>query len=165
MSLARYYGPEIRSDIALFLGPKSDIWGFTCVDARGRGIALAAPQGTRRTLPLGTRAWTMAAVHLATACRLRARRKANVEAVLSPNGKLLHRERSAEGSEKALAEAVVRRAEALRSAGRIGSEAALEAWRPLADGRWSIVEELESDGKHFLVARSNELDAGDIRGS
>jgi DNA-binding CsgD family transcriptional regulator len=75
----------------------------------------------------------------------------------------LHREATAAGSEKALAAAVVRRAEAQRSAEAVGSEAALQAWRGLTDGRWSIVDQVESDGKHFLVARRNELDTGDVR--
>jgi DNA-binding CsgD family transcriptional regulator len=161
-SLKRFYGGTQDARIGEFLGPTAgDIWGITCVDARGRGVVLTAPQGTRRTLPLGTRAWTMAAVHIATAWRMRTRADRGVEAVLSKTGKLLHREPSAEGSEKALAAAVVRRGEALRGASSVGSEAALAAWRSLTDGRWSIVEAVESDGKRYLVARRNELDTPD----
>lgn len=164
-----YYQPRavsLRSEnqtdhIKRFLGAKAgDIWGITCVDARGRGIAMAAPQGTRRTLPLGTRAWTMAAVHIATGLRLRTSTAAEVDAVLATNGKLLHRGDGAIGSEKALAAAVVRRAEVMKRASSVGSEAALAAWRALTGGRWSIVEEVESDGKRYLVARRNLLDTG-----
>ncbi|MFN0252993.1 MAG: hypothetical protein ACKV2T_39325 [Kofleriaceae bacterium] len=159
VSLRSFFGKgrEVES-IPMFLGPNAgDIWGITCVDARGRGVVLCAPQGTRRGLPLGQRAWTMAAAHIATAYRLRTRSDAPVEAVLTPSGKVLHRESNVAGSEKALAMAVVQRAAALRSVSRVGSEAALEAWRCLSDGRWSIVEDVESDGKRYLVARNNEL--------
>jgi DNA-binding NarL/FixJ family response regulator len=33
---------------------------------------------------------------------------------------------------------------------------ALEVWRAMVDGRWSIVDFLDSDGKRFLIARVNE---------
>jgi DNA-binding CsgD family transcriptional regulator len=163
ISLRTFYGAFAAEAVPLFLGPKAgDIWGITCVDARGRGVVLCAPQGPRRGLPLGRRAWTMAATHIATAYRLRLRAPTPADAVLTPKGKLLHREGTVAGSEKSLAAAVVRRAEALRAASSIGSEAALELWRGLADGQWSIVEEVESDGKHYLVARNNELDTGEV---
>jgi DNA-binding CsgD family transcriptional regulator len=50
---------------------------------------------------------------------------------------------------------------ARRTAGSIGSEAALEAWRALTEGKWSVLETVESDGKRFLVARRNALEIGD----
>jgi len=162
-SLHTFYGGGEPQAIPKFLGASAgDIWGITCVDARGRGVVFCAPQGSRRGLPLGTRAWTMAAVHIATAYRLRMRTDAPIEAVLDANGTLLHREPAVAGSEKALAATVIRRAAALRSAASIGSEAALEAWRSLSDGRWSIVEDIESDGKRYLVARNNEMQTGSV---
>lgn len=161
LSLRQFYArsDNMTDHITKFLGEGAgDIWGITCVDACGRGVAVAAPQGPRRALPLGKRAWTMAAVHIATGWRLRARSEKPIEAIFARNGALVHREDSAAGSEKALAAAVVRRAEAIREASAVGSETALAAWRTLTDGQWSIVEEVESDGKRYLVARRNPLD-------
>jgi DNA-binding CsgD family transcriptional regulator len=59
---------------------------------------------------------------------------------------------STEGADKALAVAVVRRGEPHHGVSLVGSEA---AWRSLTDGRWSIVEDIEADGKRYLVARRN----------
>jgi DNA-binding CsgD family transcriptional regulator len=35
---------------------------------------------------------------------------------------------------------------------------ALEAWRALVSGRWSLVESFESDGRRYLLARENPPD-------
>jgi len=35
-------------------------------------------------------------------------------------------------------------------------EAALDAWSALVDGRWSVVDHFESDGRRFLVARCHD---------
>jgi DNA-binding CsgD family transcriptional regulator len=33
--------------------------------------------------------------------------------------------------------------------------AAVELWRCLVEGRWSLVDRFDSDGRHFLIARRN----------
>jgi DNA-binding CsgD family transcriptional regulator len=48
---------------------------------------------------------------------------------------------------------------------RLDDGAALELWRALVDGRWSIVRHADTDGKRYLLARKNapklpEVDAG-----
>ena len=47
-----------------------------------------------------------------------------------------------------------------RARGRLAREGAeadvLREWRALVDGRWSIVDRFDSDGRRFLVARRND---------
>jgi len=42
--------------------------------------------------------------------------------------------------------------------------AAMENWRGLVDGRWSLVDRFDSDGKRFVVAVKNDPEARDPRG-
>ena len=81
----------------------------------------------------------------------------DVEAVLDPSGKVHHARGGAEGkgARASLAE-IVRRVEHAR--GRLrhtDPEEALAIWHALFDGRWSVVERTESDGRRFLLARRN----------
>lgn len=46
-----------------------------------------------------------------------------------------------------------------RSRGRLRKDApdeALELWRGLCDGTWSLVDHFDSDGRRYMVARQNE---------
>jgi two-component system nitrate/nitrite response regulator NarL len=40
--------------------------------------------------------------------------------------------------------------------GRSDPEGALELWRGLVDGSWTLADYFESDGRRYLVARRNE---------
>jgi DNA-binding NarL/FixJ family response regulator len=40
----------------------------------------------------------------------------------------------------------------------------LELWRALVEGRWSVVDSYESDGRRLVVARRNEPRVRDPRG-
>ena len=42
-------------------------------------------------------------------------------------------------------------------------EGAIEIWRGLVAGRWSLVDRFDSDGKHYLVAHRNPPDVRDRR--
>jgi DNA-binding CsgD family transcriptional regulator len=37
-------------------------------------------------------------------------------------------------------------------------EEAVAIWRALADGRWSLVDHFDHDGRRYLIARPNELE-------
>jgi DNA-binding CsgD family transcriptional regulator len=79
------------------------------------------------------------------------------EAVLAPNGRVLHATGAAVHKRQSLAEAVVAMDRArLR---RVPEDEALRLWNALVDGRWSIVEVVERDGKRLLLARPNGIDA------
>jgi DNA-binding CsgD family transcriptional regulator len=85
------------------------------------------------------------------------------EAVLTPGGKVLH----AVGETRAARDALRRLAVAIdRARGRLrhhDPEAALEGLAALVDGRWSLVDKFESDGKRFVLAIPNAPTARDPR--
>ena len=43
-------------------------------------------------------------------------------------------------------------------------EKALDMWQGLVDGRWSLVDWFDSDGRRYVIARPNSPDVGDPRG-
>src|SRR5678815_3084313 len=43
------------------------------------------------------------------------------------------------------------------------SEDAVELWRALVAGRWTVVDWIDSDGRRLLVVCANAIDAGDPR--
>lgn len=105
------------------------------------------------------------AAHLGSALRLRAllahgRASADdaaVDAVISPDGRLL----DARGDEAKDVDAraplldAVRRSERAKLR-RASAEERLEIWTALVDGRWSILESTERDGKRMLLAYRND---------
>jgi DNA-binding CsgD family transcriptional regulator len=63
-----------------------------------------------------------------------------------------------EAARGALREAV-RDLERTRSkAGRRDADDAVQRWKALVDGRWSLVDHFESDGKRYVVARRNDVE-------
>lgn len=113
--------------------------------------------------------WRRITTHMATALRLRRRierEAAEDEAVLSPSGGLLHatgRARQADARERlrAAARAIDRARGPLR---RSDPQQALDLWHGLCDGRWSLVDRFESDGRRFVIAHRNEPNLPDLRG-
>jgi DNA-binding CsgD family transcriptional regulator len=101
--------------------------------------------------------------HLTAALRLRTRlasageHGAAAEAVLDPRGKVLDASGpAASAPARASLTEAVRSVE--RARGRLRRrhpEEALAIWRALFEGRWSIVERTEADGKRVLLARRN----------
>jgi DNA-binding CsgD family transcriptional regulator len=114
------------------------------------------------------------AAHLASAYRMRSsldeRRPAEAlldqaDAVLSADGAILHAQGDARDEEArhALRDAA-RRIDRARMQRRGSSPGdALAMWRALVDGRWSLVERFESDGRRIFVARRNDPASRAIR--
>jgi DNA-binding CsgD family transcriptional regulator len=96
------------------------------------------------------------AAHLAAAHRLRAY-DGEPEAVLRPDGALLHAEGDA---------ASVRAREHLRASARAISRArndcrrdaaaGLAFWTAMVEGQWTLVDRVDTDGKRLLMARRND---------
>lgn len=109
----------------------------------------------------------MCASHLAAGARLRRcdTNDARDEAVLDPNGRVLHAESPAHSrGARALLTHAVRGIELARSALRhIAPEESLELWQALVAGRWSLVDTIDSDGRRYLLARKNAPDVVDPR--
>jgi DNA-binding CsgD family transcriptional regulator len=106
---------------------------------------------------------TRIAAHLTSAWRLR-RRLAEAtgpeepDAVLDPSGKLLDaRPRAQPGPARVRLVEAVRRLE--RARGRLrrtGPDEALGLWRGLVNGTWSLVDQVDSDRRRFVLARRND---------
>lgn len=102
--------------------------------------------------------WSRVTSHIAAAFRLRSALHES-EAVLDAEGRALHCEEKAVPHRSSLCDAVKRRERVRAST----DEDALEMWRGLVDGRWSLVDHVDTDGKRFVLARPNEPDASDPR--
>ncbi|MBX3248424.1 MAG: helix-turn-helix transcriptional regulator [Myxococcales bacterium] len=110
--------------------------------------------------------WRRVGVHLAAALRLRraSETSAPVDAVLSPDGRCLHAERGARP--RSVREAIrehLRRIEQARGARRHEPNEALDLWKGLAAGRWSLVDHWEADGRRLVLARYNPPPSFDPR--
>lgn len=142
------------------LGPLGirDIVTINGFDVDGRGIAINAFLPAPTALPPQrlSQLQQMAA-HLISSSRLRRVDDAR-EAVLDIDGKI----QDATGEAKAPAaraalSLAARAVEAARGKLRRAEPAqALQTWRALVEGRWSVVDFVDTDGKRFLVARVNE---------
>jgi DNA-binding CsgD family transcriptional regulator len=95
------------------------------------------------------------ATHIGTAFRLRRGRRATLDAadaVLSPAGRIEHLAAGVRGDAVRLGFSRRRQA---RSRGT-STDAALEIWQGLHDGRWSLVDYIDTDRKAFVLAVRNE---------
>jgi DNA-binding NarL/FixJ family response regulator len=110
--------------------------------------------------------------HLGAGLRLRAVARGlqldaePVEAVLDSGGRV-HDARAGAVSISArelLREAVRRIDKARTTEGRSDPDAAMDSWEGLVDGRWSLVDRFDTDGKRFVVAVKNDPAHPDPRG-
>ncbi len=126
---------------------------MTALDTDGHGELLG--YGVPGRLQLGREgAHTLRHLlaHMTAVARTRRARRP-VEAVFSPDGRTLHAEPRSQPALEAL-RAMVRRADRARSSGDDGE--ALAGWTAVVQGRWSLVDDFEVDGRRFIVARENE---------
>lgn len=143
-----------------------DLLTFKASRPSHHGVMIAGASRTIRSVsPREVRRWAYTAAHVAAAHRLRARLNdlSLTEAVLSPAGKLLHAEAPAQArsARQALRAAAVR-------LDRIRARTAddpdvLETWTALIEGRWSLIDHFDSDGRRFLVVRRNDPQVPDPR--
>lgn len=86
-----------------------------------------------------------------------------VEAVLDPNGKVLDaRSEAREGETQALLIDALRRSEKARLR-RASPEERLEVWKALVECRWSLLENVERDGKRTILVCRNEPRTAPLR--
>jgi DNA-binding CsgD family transcriptional regulator len=139
-----------------------DSSGVTGFDTTGHGVFLGGflPRPSRLDPAFRARFERIGA-HLGVGLRYRrlAKRAGRTpEAVLTPGAKLLHAEGDATTARAR--DGLVRAVKAIdRARGRqrrTDPNGALLAWRALVGARWSLVDEFESDGKRYVVARENE---------
>lgn len=120
--------------------------------------------------------WCRVASHLGAGFRLRRKLLgdrnghpespglAEGDAVLTPDGGVRHAEASVGKGRGMLGRAVVAME---RARGELRSEnpdEALDAWRGLVAGQWSLVDQFDEEGERFLVARKNDPDVHPFAG-
>jgi DNA-binding CsgD family transcriptional regulator len=143
-----------------------DAYALSVPDGEGSIHVLIAPAPERlKVSDADAHIWKRLALHLGAGIRLQ--RQAGtlddreVEAVLSPDGTLVHAhpEHTDPTSREQLREAT-RQLDRIRArGGRDDVYGSLETWQGLLLGRWSLVDHFDSDGRRFLVARRNDPDA------
>lgn len=146
-------------------------WRAVLTTDRSQWLLLVGGLSTRPeyTSRLRQHAYRRIAKHLGQAMRLRWALLHGYpvieEAVVSPSGAILH----AEGDAKQPSVRDQLRAAAARidrARGRLRNRAPMEAldlWHGIIDGRWSLVDRFESDGRRTLVAVRNDARCLDPR--
>lgn len=152
--------------VAEFLKPQGieDAAALVALDATRVGVTFAITSASRIVFSAEERRlYERIASHLATAWRLQRCRKVDgaldaADAIFDANGRLLNAENDAKNpaSRQQLREFALRVDRARGSRKRADSEAALEAWTALVDGRWSLVEHFDTDGRRLCVFVRND---------
>ena len=142
-----------------FSRPVTDSLGVIAADPSGHGCVFFRIEDKAR--PVSRRAtvlWERTAAHLVTGYRLARERHGKTEAVLDPGGKVLHRENEVTRDDASTlsdaAKGIDRARGRLR---RVDPERALTLWKGLVSGRWSLVDQFDSDGRRFVVAKRNAI--------
>ena len=133
-------------------------------DPTGVGLVICAMMGRVHTLEASeVEVWGYLRAHLLAGLRLR--QALLDEAILEPDGRVVHAEGEARASDAR--EALRRRAQEIDRArtahGRSDPAEALRAWQGLVSGRWSLIDSYDSDGRRYLVARRNDPDVAMTR--
>ncbi len=138
-----------------------DVLFVNGLDASGVGCFFTAKLSKRAPVSRATNArWSRIAAHLGAGYRLvRRLAESRSEAILSPSGKLEHAEGEAtEGTAReSLRRAVTAVERARGTLRRRDPDEAVETWRASVSARWSLVDQFESDGRRYVVARRNDV--------
>jgi DNA-binding CsgD family transcriptional regulator len=168
---------EVNVDVSMLTKGRDlpSMWALVAGAPHERSIVLGFPAAPEKkssftsTDPfpsIDRKVLGLVGAHMGAALRLRAlgqpppaAEHEATEAVITPNGKILHATGEAQPSRmrESLTEAVLRSEKARGRLRKIDSEEATRLWSALVEGRWSIVEATERDGKRFLLARKNTL--------
>ncbi|HBQ17214.1 MAG TPA: hypothetical protein DEF51_40835 [Myxococcales bacterium] len=147
-----------------------DALGVVAHDGEGQVITIASGQREPDEIAHARR-WSCVAAHLGAGWRLRRRLRSlrledpSVAAVLEPDGRVAHLEDGdAQDARQALANAVQAIDRARGPLRAHDADGALRLWRGLVEGRWSLVDHLDTDGRRFVVARRNSPRVQDPRG-
>jgi DNA-binding CsgD family transcriptional regulator len=166
----RTFGP-----IVLHMHPVGvkDFLGVMALDPSGHAIWLGAPisdTGLPGRQECAT--WSRVTAHISAGARLRralaglsfSDASVGCEAVLSACGEIEH---AGPFAKPRAARDLLRRAalamDRARSKVRSNEDEALNLWRGLIAGRWSLVERFDHDGRRYLLAHRNEPQTKDPR--
>jgi DNA-binding CsgD family transcriptional regulator len=117
--------------------------------------------------------WKRLAAHIAAGFRIRRKIAESAaddathgaEAILKPNGAVAHATDATapRSTRAALREAVLAADRARGPLRRRAPDEAIEVWRGLVAGRWTLLDHFDRDGRRYLVAHRNDPDAHDPR--
>jgi len=150
-----------------------DMLAVNGLDPSGRGCMLLIADKKREHSPRTAQFWYRLAAHVSAGNRLHGTLKSlaqlgtdptrGAEAILTPTGRVEHASGPAEPrpAREALRDALVR-IEAARAEGD-DVHRAVELWRGLVAGRWSLVEHFERDGKRYYLAHKNDPELAEDR--
>lgn len=170
-TLSEILPPSFFEENAIAVGVRErfgivDALGINASDPTHRGLAIGVPL-TRKSAasPAQKRRWARISAHLAAAHRLRVKLEQraealldSAEAVLDEDGTVKHArdEATLAGARAALRGAAVALDKARARRLRAEPDAALETWRGLISGRWSLVDHFDRDGRRYVVAQRND---------
>ena len=144
-----------------------ELFSVAAVGPTGQGVAFGVVLSDFVGPPPELRArLTQVGAHVAAGARLRRKLDGGApedtaEAILRADGKLEHLSGPALDERERLSDAV-KRVERARIRTRDPDEA-LQLWQALVNGRWSLVDRFEGDGRSYYVAVANQPDVAEIR--
>jgi DNA-binding CsgD family transcriptional regulator len=129
-------------------------------DGAGLGVALAALLPAMGSLPPAVRrAWLRVVTHLNAGLRLRSSPQPVQETALDLSGRVHGASGQAlDKSARAALRQAARAIDRSRSRRVASVEEALALREPMVAAQWSLVDQFDADGRHFLVACRNGLD-------
>jgi DNA-binding CsgD family transcriptional regulator len=146
-----------------------DTFGVTASDGDGRGVVVNAPLSRATRLDAQRRRlWSRLGQHIRMGDQARRRLVQGLEApaaVVDPSGDVVHATGPARSADlrQRLGRAV-RNIDAARSSrGADDTQEALAMWEGLLDGRWSLIEHVERDGRRYVVVYENPPEVRDPR--
>jgi DNA-binding CsgD family transcriptional regulator len=138
----------------------ADVFTLRCEDLSGLGCTLSVTLPEMRRLSRAeVDTWSRVVAHVVAGRRLRYDAAAHTtEAILTPGGKVEHAEGPARDRDARarLARATIDIVRARGRMRRTSPREAVETWRALVSGRWSILDHFDGGGRRYLVARRNE---------
>jgi DNA-binding NarL/FixJ family response regulator len=168
--LARSSGKAVSDAATSTMDRMPDMWALISGDVRSRALVVCFPRrgsgSPDEPFPhADSRALGLAGAHLGAALRLRelaapaSTQDESTEAVLTPSGKVLHATGSATSARtrESLTLAVRASERARKRTRAMSHDEALREWTALVNGRWTILETIESDGKRYVLARRNPM--------
>jgi DNA-binding NarL/FixJ family response regulator len=140
------------------------------VDPTFQGVAVCTPLGdVAKVTARDTGLWTRIAAHISAGFRLRryladsARAEgpseptALADAVCEADGRVVHatNDATSEEARSSLRDAIVAIDRARSDLRRQDTDEAVEVWRGLVSGTWTVVEHFDSDGRRYVLALKN----------
>ncbi|MEO8800894.1 MAG: LuxR C-terminal-related transcriptional regulator [Polyangiaceae bacterium] len=159
--------PEMQPVAAAFdaFGGAKDVFAINGRDPQGFGVWVGVPQKKKgKITDEELELYKRVSAHLAAGYRIRRAlgTKSSLEAaeaVLTPDGKIVHAvgEARDDQARNALRRAALALDRARSSEVRKDAPGATRIWRALVEGRWTLLDQFDSDGKRFVVAAKNDV--------